>query len=52
MAKNINKKNKNYYPCKVCGFIYNTKKFAEKCEAWCKKHKSCNLEITKHSVKQ
>jgi len=37
------------YKCKECGFYYKTKSLAEKCEEWCKKYKSCNLEITKHS---
>jgi hypothetical protein len=39
------------YECKECGMKYNDKELARKCETWCKKHKSCNLEIIKHSVK-
>lgn len=38
------------YTCTICGFIYSTKKWAEKCEAWCKKYKSCNLDITKQAI--
>jgi len=30
---------------------YQEKEWAEKCEAWCKEHKSCNLKITKHAIK-
>jgi len=28
-------------------FRYNERELAEKCEKWCKKYKSCNLEIAK-----
>ncbi|MBI2004328.1 hypothetical protein HYS72_02575 [Candidatus Pacearchaeota archaeon] len=44
------KKNKSYY-CEECNFKYKEKKFAQKCEEWCKKYKSCNIEITKHAIK-
>jgi len=39
------------YNCLECGLKYREKKWAEKCEEWCKEHKSCNLEITKHALK-
>ena len=39
----------NRYICEGCGLEYEDKIWAEKCEAWCKKTQSCNLEITKHS---
>lgn len=39
------------YQCFECGLKYQEKEWAEKCESWCKKYKSCNLEIIKHSVK-
>ncbi len=35
--------------CDICGFHYKEKEWAEKCEAWCKEHHSCNLEITEHA---
>lgn len=38
------------YKCPECGFTYTDKEWAEKCEAWCKKYKSCNLEIIKYAV--
>jgi len=41
-----------FYKCSVCGLEYTNKRFAEKCEKWCKKHNSCNLEIIKHAVKK
>jgi len=37
---------KKLYQCEACGFHYTEKEQAEKCEAWCKEHNSCNLEIT------
>ena len=40
------------YQCEECKFYYKERLWAKKCEAWCKKHKSCNIEITKHSVKE
>ena len=40
-----------YYTCKVCKFKYKDKEWADKCEEWCSKNKSCNLEIIKHSLK-
>ncbi len=46
------KRVKNFWVCEECGLKYKEKKWAEKCEAWCRKHKSCNLEITKHAVKE
>ena len=39
------------YKCPECGLKYQEKEWAEKCEAWCKEHKSCNLEITKYAIK-
>ena len=41
---------KKLYKCKECELIYKDKKLAEKCERWCKEHKSCNLKITKYAV--
>lgn len=39
-------KKEKLYQCEACGFHYVEKEQAEKCEAWCKEHHSCNLEIT------
>ncbi len=44
-------KDRLLYACEECGFVYEDRQWAEKCEAWCKEHKSCNLGITKHAVK-
>lgn len=43
-------KAKELYQCPECGFWYKEKEWAEKCEVWCKEHKSCNLEITKYAI--
>jgi len=49
MVKTTHKENKSTYQCKECGFHYADKLTAEKCEAWCKEHESCNIEITAHA---
>ncbi len=46
------KKVKNFWICEECKLKYKEKKWAEKCEAWCRKHKTCNLKITKHAIKE
>ncbi|MEM1574500.1 MAG: hypothetical protein QW755_00220 [Nitrososphaerota archaeon] len=45
MVKEIN----GFYICEECKLKYKEKIWAEKCEEWCRKYKSCNLEITKHA---
>jgi len=45
-----NEEMKCYY-CEECGLVYANKKKAEECEEWCREHKSCNIEIIKHSLK-
>ena len=50
MVKEIEKNDKKYYKCESCGFFYEGKEIAEKCQAWCDEHHSCNIEITKHAV--
>lgn len=39
------------YQCPVCGFHYREKETALRCEAWCRTHKSCSMEITKMAIK-
>ena len=51
MVKIIEKSKKKYFQCEICGFIYKEKKWAQKCENFCKKNKSCSLNITKHAIK-
>lgn len=49
MTKIAIQDDKKLYQCEECGFHYAEKEQAEKCEAWCKEHHSCNLEITAQS---
>jgi len=50
MLKSIKKDNKEFFVCEQCNFTYKEKSTAEKCENWCTKHHSCNIEITKKAV--
>ena len=50
MVKQVIKNKKTYYICLECNFAYKDGETARKCENWCKKHHSCNMEITKHAV--
>lgn len=47
---NKHKKPDSLHQCPECGLRYRQKEWMEKCEAWCKEHKSCNLEITSYSI--
>ncbi|MBI2543231.1 MAG: hypothetical protein HYW24_03535 [Candidatus Aenigmarchaeota archaeon] len=38
------------YKCGICGFGYKDEDMAQKCQAWCSEHKSCNLQITKNAI--
>lgn len=38
------------YQCPICHLHYTDKATAEKCEAWCKNHKSCSVEVAKLSI--
>jgi predicted ATP-dependent serine protease len=50
MVKETKKENQIFYQCQECGFYYQEREWAKRCEEWCKKYKSCNLEIIKHSI--
>jgi predicted ATP-dependent serine protease len=50
MVKELVKKGKTFYICEACGFAYEQEEWAEKCQEWCEKHNSCNLEITQHAI--
>jgi len=50
MVKQIKKNNKKYFQCEVCKFVYEDQKMGGKCQAWCDKNPTCNLEITKNAV--
>ena len=48
--KEITKNNKKYYQCEACGMYYESEEIAKKCEDFCNKYKSCNLELIKYAV--
>ena len=50
MVKETIKVNQRVYECEECKLLYRDKKWAEKCEDWCRKNHSCNLSITKHTL--
>ena len=50
MVKEVSKEGQQLYQCEECEFHYQDKDWAEKCEAWCKEHKSCNIEITANAL--
>ncbi len=41
---------KKLFACPECGLQYADPAVAKECAAWCKAHKSCNIEIIKHAV--
>lgn len=50
----VNKIIKNkiiYFACEECKLLYKDKSYAAKCQGWCSKNKSCNIEIIKHAIK-
>jgi len=51
MVKEFRKDKNIYFQCEECSFYYNSKEMAEKCEEWCRKYKSCNIEIVANAVK-
>ena len=51
MVKEKLKDGKAYFICEACGFAYLDTETTQRCEDWCNKHHSCNLEITKDAVK-
>jgi len=40
------------YSCPECNMDYSDPDWAKKCAAWCKEHKSCNLDIIRHAVQK
>ncbi|MBI2476022.1 MAG: hypothetical protein HYV67_02160 [Candidatus Taylorbacteria bacterium] len=52
MKKIIQQNDKTLYQCEECGLKYESKEIAEKCQAWCSEHKSCNLDVIKNAVKE
>ncbi|HEX9721842.1 MAG TPA: hypothetical protein VGA53_01115 [Candidatus Paceibacterota bacterium] len=52
MVETIKKDGSELYVCEECGFTYAEREWAEKCQAWCAEHKSCNLDIITHALEQ
>ena len=52
MVKTIPQDEKTLYQCEECELRYKEREIAEKCQAWCKAHKSCNLDIIKYAIKE
>ncbi len=50
MVKETKENGKTLYICEECGFAYEQKEWAQKCQEWCREHNSCNLEIIQHAV--
>jgi hypothetical protein len=40
------------FVCEICGFTYEDRFWAEKCQKYCAEHNACSLEITRHAVKE
>ena len=38
------------FVCEQCSFTYPDELTARRCEEWCGKHKSCNLDIAKERI--
>jgi len=51
MVQKIKKNKKILFQCKECNLVYENKKLAEKCEAYCKEHHACNIELIANSVR-
>jgi len=50
MVKKSLRNGKAVFACGECGLAYAQKAIAERCQAWCAKHKSCNLGIIRHAL--
>ena len=51
MGKTINQKHQIVSTCSECKMKYQDEETAKKCEEWCKRTKSCNMDIIKHAIK-
>ena len=50
MVRETTKDGKTVYACEECGFLYEDRQWAEKCQAFCAEHQACSIEITQHGV--
>lgn len=52
MVNIVSRREKELYQCGECGLQYERRKIAEQCQAWCKEHMSCNLDLIQYAVKE
>lgn len=50
MVKQVEREGVEEYVCEACGYRYYKREIAERCEAWCFKNHSCNLEIIEQGM--
>ncbi|MBI4186759.1 MAG: hypothetical protein HY530_04550 [Chloroflexi bacterium] len=50
MVKKLLKDNKTLYVWEACDFAYQEEEWAQKCQQWCEKYSTCNIEITQHGA--
>ena len=50
MIKEVKRNNQTVYACEACAFAYEEREWAEKCQEWCQKHQSCNIEIMANAI--
>lgn len=46
----MNDMSEKSYRCPECGLAYRDSELAARCEAWCREHHSCNIEIIRQAV--
>ena len=51
MVSETNFEGEIVFKCEKCGWLYRDKIIANKCEKWCKKNRSCNLDFQKYAIK-
>ena len=51
MVEKANFEGNKVFKCMKCGWFYKSLEIAQKCEDWCKKHNSCNLNLTNQAIK-
>lgn len=50
MVRETHVRGETLYVCEFCGLLYKEKYWAQRCEAYCKEHNACSLDIMQHTV--
>jgi hypothetical protein len=50
MVRGVKHIGRTLYICKACGFDYDERSWAEKCQKGFQERQSCNLEISQHAI--